>query len=381
MKLNDVATTLMEAISIKYNNLVYEMKSRGEDVIVLSLGEAFFDIPVLSFDKLAYPDLYHYSHSRGLPTLRQKISAYYQDRYGVNADPDKEILMTAGSKIGIYYALLSIVEQGDEVLLLEPYWVSYTEQVRLVGAKPVSVPVGESISNLDRYVSPRTSVLVLNNPQNPTGKNFKRDEIEQIFAFAARHGLWVISDEAYSDFVNPEERFISFGSVDRKFERTIIVNSISKNFGISGWRIGYMLSNPTVIDTALKITQHTMTCAPTVLLMYLDQYFEHILKFTMPQITELLAKRERIVNYLESESLKVEAGNATFYFFVSIKPSRLDSVEFCNQLLANYKVVAVPGIGYGQSCDQFIRISIGTESDERIRAGLKRIRQLIMESS
>ena len=381
MKLNDVATTLMEAISIKYNNMVYEMKARGEDIVVLSLGEAFFDIPMLSFDRLAYPDLYHYSHSRGLPTLREKISIYYSDRYGVDADPDAEILMTAGSKIGIYYALLSIVEQGDEVLLLEPYWVSYTEQVRLVGANPVTVPVGESISDLDRYVTDRTRAVILNNPQNPTGRNFNRDEVEQVFAFAVRHGLWVIADEAYSDFVSSSERFTSFGAVDTKFERTIIVNSISKNFGISGWRIGYMLSNPSVIDTALKITQHTMTCAPTVLLMYLDRYFDHILEFTMPQISDLLAKRERIATHLENEGLTVETGNATFYFFVRTAPSRLDSVEFCNQLLAKYKVVAVPGIGYGKSCDQFIRISIGTESDERILSGLKRIKQLIVESS
>ena len=380
MRMNDLATNLMEAISIKYNTRVYEMKASGQDVIVLSLGEAYFDMPVFDFSSLPYPDLYHYSHSRGLPTLRKKIANYYLDRYRVNAEPDTEIILTAGSKIGIYYALLSILNPGDEVLILEPYWVSYTEQVKLVGAVPTSIPMGEGIEKLEQYVSKRTRAVILNNPQNPTGKNFSREEIERLYALAVAKDLWIISDEAYSDFVPSENKFISFGAIDEALERTIIVNSISKNFGISGWRIGYLISNPTVVDAVLRITQHTMTCAPTVLLMYLDQYFDEILRFTFPEISAVLEKRKRIGSFIDSLGLTVESGIATFYFFLNISPSRLSSVAFCDRLLNEYGVVAVPGVGYGKSCDHHIRLSIGTESDDRIFEGLRRIKQLIGET-
>jgi aminotransferase len=381
MRMNDVATSLMEAISIKYNNLVYEMKSRGEDVIVLSLGEAFFDIPIFDFTELPFPDMYHYSHSRGIAGLRDKISTHYLTRYGVESNSETQILLTAGSKIGIYYALLSLLEPGDEVLLLEPYWVSYTEQVKLVGAVPVTVPIGETIDGLEKFVTDRTRAIIINNPQNPTGRNFSRSDINKIYELASEHDMWLISDEAYSDFVNEGDEFISCGLVDTKFERTIVVNSISKNFGISGWRIGYMISNKTVIDTALKITQHTMTCAPTVLLMYLDRYFDDILELTLPQIAALLSKRTDVETLIKLENLSIEPGDSTFYFFVAISPSRLTSIEFCDRLLADHGVVAVPGIGYGQSCDGYVRISIGTESTSRIQQGLRSIKNLILETS
>jgi aspartate aminotransferase/aminotransferase len=287
------------------------------------------------------------------------------------------MLITAGSKIGVYYALQTILNDGDEVLLLEPFWVSYTEQVKLVGAIPKSVPNNVNVHDLENFVTSKTRVLILNNPQNPTGKNYSRKELEHIFEVAKRFDIAIISDEAYSDFVCDDDVFISMGSIDPAFERTVIVNSISKNFGISGWRIGYLISNMEIVDVALKLTQHTMTCAPTPLLMYLDRYFEDIIQVTKPQIDLLLRKRSRVLNSITDVGLRVELGNSTFYFFVDIRPSGLDSIAFCDRLLQEYKVVAVPGIGYGASCDHFVRISIGSETEERINHGLQQIRRLI----
>ena len=186
----------------------------------------------------------------------------------------------------------------------------------------------------------------------------------------------MISDEAYSDFLI-DEKFTSFGVVDPLFESTIIVNSISKNFGISGWRIGYLISNPRIVYNVLKLNQHMMTCAPTPLLMYLDKHFNEIISQTEPQIKALVMRRKNIQRSFDELGIKAEAGIATFYFFVDISDSKLDSVAFCDRLLSEKYVAAVPGIGYGQTCDHHIRISFGAESEDRVYEGLKRIRHLI----
>lgn len=374
--MNTAVEALVEAISIKYNNMVYEIKSAGGDVIVLSLGEAFFDLPKCDFESLPYPDVYHYSHSRGMPSLREKIARYYDEHYAVRIDSVTEMLITAGSKIGVYFALQTVINPGDEVLIVEPYWVSYSEQVKLIGGIPKYIPLGESVFEFGKYITDKTRCIIVNNPQNPSGKNFTRDEVEFLHGLVRKHDIWTIADEAYSDFLI-DEKFISFGAVDPSFEHTIIVNSISKNFGISGWRIGYLISNPEVVYGALKLNQHMMTCAPTPLLMFLDKHFDEIISLTKPQIRDLIVKRKRVQGFMDELGIKVVPGTSTFYFFVDISASKLDSVAFCDRLLSELFVAAVPGIGYGHSCDRHIRVSFGTEPDERIHEGLKRIRDLI----
>lgn len=374
--MNTAVDALVEAVSIKYNNMVYEIKSAGGDVIVLSLGEAFFDLPKCDFESLPYPDVYHYSHSRGMLSLREKIARYYDENYAVGIDSATEMLITAGSKIGVYFALQTVINPGDEVLIVEPYWVSYSEQVKLIGGIPKYIPLGESVFEFGKYITDKTRCIIVNNPQNPSGKNFTRDEVEFLHGLVTKHDIWIIADEAYSDFLI-DEKFISFGAVDPSFEHTIIVNSISKNFGISGWRIGYLISNPEVVYGALKLNQHMMTCAPTPLLMFLDKHFDEIISLTKPQIRDLIVKRKRVQGFMDELGIKVVPGTSTFYFFVDISASKLDSVAFCDRLLSELFVAAVPGIGYGHSCDRHIRVSFGTEPDERIHEGLKRICDLI----
>ena len=322
---------LSEAISVKYNNLVYEIKAAGGDVIVLSLGEAFFDLPKCNLESLPYPDVYHYSHSRGILTLREKIARYYEEHYSVRVDPETEMLITAGSKIGVYYALQTVINPGDEVLIVEPFWVSYSEQVKLIGGIAKNIPLGETVFEFEKYITKNTKCLIINNPQNPSGKNYTREEVEFLHKLNSKHGIYTIADEAYSDFLINEE-FVSFGVVDPSFKSTIIVNSISKNFGISGWRIGYLISNPDVVFDVLKLNQHLMTCAPTPLLMFLDKHFDEIISKTKPQIETLLIKRMRIQGLLNEMAIKVLPGTSTFYFFVDISESYLDSVTFCDRL-------------------------------------------------
>lgn len=373
--LDDVAT----AMSIRFNTYGNAMKAAGEDVTICSFGEAFFDIPLFPFDTLPFPELYHYSDSRGLSGLRQKLAAYYHTQYGVPVDAASEIIVTAGSKIAVHMTFMALLEPGDEVVVPEPAWVSYSEQVRLCHGNPIMVPRGVPLSDLGRWVTPRTRALVICSPTNPTGKVFSRDEIAQLHQVAKEHGLYLIADEAYSDFVT-DEPFVSFGVDDPEKEHTIICNTMSKNYGMSGFRIGYVISNATFITQFLKISQHLMTCPATMLEMYLERHFDEILEITKPQIRDLLERRAALGRYMDEIGLRYEPGTGTFYFFVSIEDSSLGSEEFCLRLLSESKVVAVPGVGYGRSCDGFVRVGMGTESMDRAKAALRAILALIHET-
>jgi aminotransferase len=369
-----------EAISIKYNNIVYELKAKGQDIITLSLGEAFFDIPLFSFGDLPSPAIFHYSHSRGLESLRAKIANYYDDLHHVSVDFRSEIVLSAGSKIAIFMALKSIIDVNDEVLIYEPAWVSYTEQVKLCGGKPISIPMWESINQFESYITSKTKALIINNPNNPRGSVLTSDEISYLHELARKAGIYIISDEAYSEFVE-HDQFISFGEHDPEKDHTVICNSMSKNYGMSGWRLGYVISNKGLIEQILKLNQHLITCPSSILELYLDKHFQTVLNITRPQIKSLLDSRVIISNYIDTIGLSRLPGEATFYYFISIAPSKLDSEEFSMQLLLRKNVCVVPGIGYGQSCGQFVRVSFGSEPIDRVTEGLLSIKKLIEETS
>jgi acyl-coenzyme A synthetase/AMP-(fatty) acid ligase/aspartate/methionine/tyrosine aminotransferase len=369
------------ALSVAYNNMVYELQMKGIDVTVLSLGEAFFDLPLPNFSQMPYPASYHYSHSRGLLKLRHVLADYFQEQYDVTFDPENEIILTAGSKIGIYMALMAVVNPGDEVIIHDPAWVSYPEQVKLCHGIPVCVPHYESIYDFEKYITNRTKVLIINNPNNPRGSVLKLDEIAHLYKLAEKYNLYILSDEAYSDFVVNKEQFISIGSFDKEFKFSLICNSISKNFGISGWRIGYVITNKKLTEQILKLNQHLITCPPTILSYYLAEHFHDILKCTKPQISKLLIKRQSVIDYINQLGLTCLDGSTTFYIFLSIAGTYLTSSQFCKKLLNEQHISAVPGIGYGRSCDKFIRISIGAESLERVYAALDKIKLLIQKTN
>jgi len=379
-RLSNITNNSEQAMSIKYNTMVYELQSAGKKVLILSLGEAFFDIPLYSFDKLPFPNIYHYTNSRGIPELRKKLSEFFLKNYDIPINYEKEILLTVGSKAAIHFAFMATLNPGDEVLIPEPFWVSYPEQVKLCYGVPVSVPYYKTVYDFEEFITKKTKVIVINNPHNPTGYLYTEKELKHLLKLAKKYNLWLFSDEAYSEFVD-DKTFISPGKIDRLKERTVIFNSISKNYGISGWRLGYVIANESLIFNILKISQHLITCPPTILEYYVEKYFYDILEITNPQIKELVQKRKVIADFMVTIGLESLPGTATFYFFVSIAPTRLTSEEFCAKLLHEYFISTVPGLGYGDSCDKFIRISVGTATTNEIKNGLVVIKQLIEETS
>ena len=379
-KPSNTVSNIIEATSIRYNTMVYELKKDKKDVIILSYGESYFDIPLFDFNELPYPSLYHYGNSRGLEDLRVVLSKYYLNKYEIKFSPDEEIIITTGSKIAIYMSLLAVVDPGDEVIIQDPAWVSYTEQIKLCHAHPIQIPYDESVFNFEKYITNKTKMIIINNPNNPSGKVYTLEELTFLYKLAQKYNLFLLSDEAYSDFLLENEQFISFGNLDKDMKHTIICNSISKNCGISGWRLGYIVSNKKIINEILKINQHLITCPPTILEFYMAKYFNKIVEIVKPQIEDLLIKRAKVIEYMDSISLSYLEGSATFYIFASIDGTKLSSEEFCKKLMDEKSIAVVPGIGYGPSCDKYIRISIGVESNERIFKAIDEIKKLIIRT-
>ena len=375
-KISRTVAQSQEAMSIKFNTMVYELQQRGKKVIVMSLGEAFFDIPLFNMNDLPYPQVNHYSHSRGLPELREVLRKYFDSEYDVQFDDQTEIIITAGSKIAIHMALMAILDPGDEVIYSEPGWVSYPEQIKLCYGVPVGIPYEKGVRDYEEFVTPRTRAIIMNNPHNPRGCVFTENELRSLISLAEKYDLWLLCDEAYSDFLT-DGSFVSIGRLDPQKRHAVIFNSMSKNFGISGWRIGYVIANAELIANILKVNQHLITCPATILEYYLARHFYDLLEITKPQMRDVVCKRNHLARYMDEIGLFYLPGAATFYFFVSISPSRLDSEEFCTRLLQEHLISVVPGAGYGKSCSSFVRVSVGTASLDDNKYGLRKIKELI----
>jgi aspartate aminotransferase/aminotransferase len=368
---------ISEAASIRQNNRVYELRDAGADIVTLSLGEAFFDIPTPSFEGMAPAALHHYSHSRGVPLLREKLAKHHEATCRVQVDPGREIMVTAGSKAAVFMALAALLEPGDEVIVPEPAWVSYPDQVRLCRGVPVTAPWRGGIEDLAAHVTARTRAVIVNNPHNPTGRRLTEEELRRLHELALDRGLTIIADEVYSEFVPAGAQFVSAGLLDPDKEHTVVCNSMSKNFGISGWRIGYVVAAERFIAQLTKLQQHIVTCAPTILCQYLAEHFDAVLAHTRPQIESMVALRNRVAQRLRARGVHCPPGDSTFYLFPSLGSSRLDSAEFADELLRRHGVSVVAGIGYGASCDRHIRVSVGTEPEERLLRGIDAICDLI----
>jgi aspartate/methionine/tyrosine aminotransferase len=381
IRTNQLMDNVGQAVSIKYNNLVYELKAAGQDIITLSLGEAFFDIPQPNFDDLSAAGIHHYSHSRGVPELRHRLAKYYENLLGVGVDPEHELLITAGSKAAIFMVLLATIEPGDEVVVLEPFWLSYPEQVRLCGGRPVMVPHSTPIAELDRYLTARTRAIIVNNPNNPSGHVFTAAELRSLHDIAHRNNILLLADETYNEFVTSEHEFVACGTLDPDKRHTVVVNSMSKNYGISGWRIGYVIAHKQLVDQVLKINQHVITCAPTILSCYLAEHFDELIEHTRPQIQRTVRIRNKMAGLLADRGIDVLPGSSTFYLFASLGDSTLTSTEFANRLLRESSVSVVPGIAYGASCDHHIRISVGAEPEDRTTYGIDAVKRLIDQTA
>jgi aminotransferase len=326
-----------------------------------------------------------YSQNAGLLPLRQTISQYYERKEGFKYSPDGEIIVTVGAMEGLFLSLLSLINPGDEVIIPAPYYVNYVQMVYMCHGVPVIVdnPDAEELSfnieDVEAAVTPRTKAIIINTPANPSARLISWDKVEALANIAKQHDLVVISDEVYKCLIYSDEPFRSIVSIEGMRERTILVNSLSKEFCMTGWRIGYVLAPEVVVATMTKLQENVCACAPLPSQYAAIEALSGRGDYSSHMVETFRSRRDLLVKGIqEIPGLSCNAPEATFYLMVNISQTGMTSEQFAIELLKAVHVALVPGITYGQSCDKYVRIAF-TIGEEKIKEGIRRIRQF-MES-
>lgn len=360
----------------------FDIASEMEDVISLGVGEPDFRTP-WHIRKVGINSLDDgktwYTSNQGLSKLRYEINNFLNRRYNLTYDPDGEILVTVGGSEAIDLCIRALIDEGDEVLIPEPSFVCYSPITLLSGGKPISIKTRLEDSfrltpdALKSKITPRTKLLILPYPNNPTGSVMKKEHLEEIAAVLKDTNIIVLSDEIYSELTYGHSH-VSFASIDNMRERTVLVNGFSKAFAMTGWRLGYLAAPRELAKHMIKIHQYAIMCAPTV-----SQYAAiEAMKNGQDDIVNMREqyniRRLLLVNELNNMGLKCFMPEGAFYAFPSIKSTGLGSDEFCEKLLFSKKVAVVPGNAFGESGEGFVRISYSKPLDQ-LEEALKRIKQ------
>jgi len=386
----DSISSRIEAVSpsltLAVTNQAKAMKARGEEVYGLAGGEPEVDTP--DFIKAAAIQALQegrtkYTPSGGIPELRDALSAKLLKDNKLTYDA-KQICVTAGAKMACFNAILAIVEEGDEVIIPSPYWVSYPEMVRLAGGKPVIVETKESTGwkitpeQFEAAMTPATKMIILNSPSNPTGAVYTEEELREIGDIALSEDIIILSDEIYEKLVYDEAKHISIASLSKElYDLTITINGFSKAYSMTGWRLGYTAAPKPIAEAIDKIQSHTVSNATTfaqyaaVAALTGDQAFIEDMR------GEYDVKRQFVLSRLKSiPNIRVVEPKGAFYFFVYTGQLGLKSMNLTDKLLSRYKVAAVPGIAFGY--DDGLRLSYCTTLDV-LNEGLTRFEQFCRE--
>ncbi len=365
----------------------FEMTAGVKDVVSLAIGEPDLETPrhikeyaVEGLDK-GYTK---YGPNRGLPMLRRAVAEKLWRENGIDADPEREVIITVGANMPVLMALASIIRSGEEVLVPTPAFVSYIPQVILAGGRPVQVPsrmeddYKPRREDLEKYVSRRTRALIINTPSNPTGTVLERRDLEEIADFAVEHDLYIISDEIYEYLVYDGYRHVSMASLNGMFERTITINGFSKAYAMTGWRLGYVAAPEWVIEKMTKIHMYTVTCPVT----FIQYAAARALKDPRSRefITEARRiygeRRDYVYKRLREIGLETNKPHGAFYIFPRISRYGLDDMSFSEKLLRTEKVAVVPGRAFGEDWMKHIRISYATSID-RLEIAMNRIEKFV----
>ncbi|MGH6664022.1 MAG: pyridoxal phosphate-dependent aminotransferase [Pseudolabrys sp.] len=318
-------------------------------------------------------DKTHYSSPAGEPGLRDAIVKRESERSGAQYHPD-DILITPGGKFALLTGLMSIINPGDEVLVPEPGWVSYGPCVRLCGGVPVAVPMLDRLDPdaIAGAITARTRALILNSPVNPTGRVLREDELAATIAIAQRHDLWIVFDQVYSDLIYGG-RFAYPQGLVGGFERTLVVDSLSKSFGMTGWRLGYLALPAGMAKAAVKFLQHSIYCVPA----FIQAAGEEALSLRnelVPAYRGLFRRRlQRAAAALDAvPGISCAMSEATFYLFPRVGG---DDRAVAQRWLADGDVAVMPGSAFGPAGKGHLRLSLGC-SDEDLEEALARIARL-----
>src|SRR6059036_1914622 len=356
-KISQRAASLSPSLTLAIDAKAKQMKAEGQDVVGFGAGEPDFDTPQHIKDaaaKALAAGFTKYTPAAGIPELRQAIADKFKRENGLTFKPS-QIIVSCGGKHSCYNVILATCEEGDEVVIPSPYWLSYPEMVKLAGAQPVILPTTDNTEfkvtaeQLRAAITPRTRVFILNSPSNPTGSLYTPEEIKALGDICVEKNLLIMSDEIYEKLVNDGAKHVSVASFSqRHYEQTIIVHGFAKAYSMTGWRLGY-LAAPEPIAKAIDAIQSHSTSNPTSFAQK-----GAVAALTGPQdhlkgwLAEY-AKRRGYAHQRLNGIAGISCVNAkgAFYLFPNISKLSLKSTEFCARLLEQEKVAAVPGIAFG----------------------------------
>ena len=361
------------SLTLAVTNQAKALRAAGEEVYGLAGGEPDCDTPDF-IKQAAYTALTEgktkYTPAAGIPELREAISEKLKTQNEVEYEP-KQICVTSGAKQACFNAILSVVEEGDEVIIPAPYWVSYPEMVKMAGGVPVIVETKESnkwkitAGEFEEAMSPRTKMIILNTPGNPTGSVYSKSEIEAVVEVASYEDIVILADEIYEHLVYGEEKHVSVASVNEDaYNLTITVNGFSKSHSMTGWRIGYTAAPIALAEALVKIQSHTTSNATTF------AQYGALAALKDPKSEEFIdnlrgeydVRRQFMLARLKTiPNISVVEPKGAFYFFVNCTELGLKSGNLCDKLLTRYKVAAVPGVAFGH--DMGVRLSYCTTLD------------------
>lgn len=363
----------------------FDIAAQVKGVLSLSIGEPDFAAPdkiLQAMTQSLQRKETSYTANAGILELRQEVSRYVAKHYGLTYAPEDEILITVGVSEGLAMALLAYTEPGDEVIIPDPAYVAYPASVELAGGKPVFVPTYPeddfklTVAALERVVTPKTKILVIGYPNNPTGTVMTKDELLSIAEFAKKHDLIVMTDEIYCELMYGDAKFTSFATLPDMRERTIVFNGFSKAWAMTGMRLGYVCAPRDGLAPILKLHQYAIMCANTqaqvggiTALRECDDEVE-----AMRQ--EYDRRRKAIYRGLREMGLPVFEPKGAFYIFPDIRATGMTSAEFCEKLVQEEKVAVVPGSAFGENGEGFVRISYAA-SMETIEEALRRMARFV----
>ena len=365
----------------------FDIAEQMEGVISLGVGEPDFPTPwqirqagIRSLEK----GQTKYTSNWGLAQLREELTRYMKRKYDLSYEPHKEILVTVGGSEAIDMCIRAVVEAGDEVIIPQPSYVCYEPAVNLAGGKAVIVETkAENEFKLTKQelldnLTPKTKVLILPYPCNPTGAIMERADLEALAEVLRDKDIVVISDEIYAELTFGDTRHVSIASIDGMWERTLVVNGFSKTFSMTGWRLGYACGPEVLMEQIVKIHQYMIMCAPTTSQYAAIEALRSCDEAVEEMREEYDVRRRLLVHGFNKLGLTCRDPKGAFYAFPSIQSTGMTSDEFCERLLTAKGVALVPGTAFGESGEGFVRASY-CYSHAHLKEALKRIGEFLEE--
>lgn len=364
----------------KFSNLV----SSVPGALSLTIGQPDFNTPqiikeagiqAIETDKTAY------THNQGYLELRSEITKFLKGRYDLNYDAETELTVTIGASQAIDVCLRTFINDGDEVLIPSPGYVAYEACVTLSGGKPVFIPTliedGFKLKadTLKKYITPKTKLLILSYPSNPTGAALDKDDLLEISSVIKENNIIVISDEIYSELTY-DRKHISIASIDGMKDRTVVINGFSKTYSMTGWRLGYIAAPSETMKHIVKVHQYNVSCAPSVSQIAGIEALRTGDSSIQEMVKEYDKRRIYCYDRLKAMGLKCFKPAGAFYIFPEIKETGLTSEEFCIKLLHQGKLAVVPGSAFGQFGEGYVRISYAYSMDV-LENGLDRLEKFL----